>query len=150
MVRSVPAEELLRSAREATGTLNVREAVRELTLHALRCRPLTATHIAMVMLTVGRGIESSDLPPTATVRETHRGAWAGLEDAVGQALLASGDRERLVAEIAQLERTLGGDWTHPGTVPSALRARIESAIAFLSRALPDGAAHPAACLPRSP
>jgi len=154
MVRSASAEELLRDAREATGTLNVREAVRELTLHALRSRPLTATHIATVALTVGKGIESSDVPPTAPVRETHRGAWAGLEEAVGRALLAvelaarefaegrarlgTDERERLIAEIAQLERALGEGWSHPGTVPSALRARIGSAIALLRHAPPDG------------
>ncbi|MCM2326253.1 MAG: hypothetical protein NDI88_00035 [Lysobacter sp.] len=156
MVRSASAEELLRDAREATGTPNVREAVRELTLHALRSRPLTATHIATVAITVGKGIESSDVPPTAPVRETHRGAWAGLEEAVGRALLAmelaarefaegrarleSDERERLIAEIAQLERALGEGWAPPGTVPAALRARIESAIALLRHAQPDGTA----------
>lgn len=156
MVRSASAEELLRDAREATGTPNVREAVRELTLHALRSRPLTATHIATVALTVGKGIESSDVPPTAPVRDTRRGAWAGLEEAVGRALLAvelaarefaegrarleSDERERLIAEIAQLERALGEGWSHPGTVPAALRTRIESAIALLRHAPPDGTA----------
>lgn len=154
MVRPASAEELLRCAREAAGTLNVREAVRELTLHALRSRPLTATHIATVALTVGKGIESSGVPPTAPVRETHHNAWAGLEEAVGRALLAvelaarefaegrarleSDERERLIAEIAQLESALGEGWPHPGTVPSALRERIGSAIALLRHAPPDG------------
>ena len=112
---------------------NVREAVRDLTLHALRSRLLTATHIATVARTVGEGIESSDVPPTAPVRETHRGAWAGLEDAVGQALhavelaarefaegrarLTPAERDQLLAEIAQLERSLGEGWGYPRTVP---------------------------------
>ena len=79
---------------------------------------------------MGKGIESSDVPPTAPVRETHRGAWAGLEEAVGRALLAvelaarefaegrarlaSDERERLIAEIAQLEHALGEGWVPPG------------------------------------
>ena len=151
MVRSVSAVDLLlRDAREAAGTHNVREAVRDLTLHALRSRPLTATHIATVALTVGKGIDSSDVPPTAPVRETHRGAWAGLEDAVGQALLAvelaakefadgraclaSADRERLIAEIEDLERSLGKGWNYPGIVPPSLRERIASAAAHLRQA----------------
>jgi hypothetical protein len=152
MVRSASADDLLRNAREAAGMGNVREAVRDLTLHALRSRPLTATHIATVALTVGKGIESSEVPPTAPVRDTHRGAWAGLEEAVGQALLAVElaarefaegrawidpvERERLVAEIAQLECTLGEGWIRPGTVPASLRTRIESAAALLRREPP--------------
>ena len=119
MVRSVSADELMRRARHAAGTHNVREAVRELTLHALRSRLLTTTHIAVVARTVGEGIDSSDVPPTAPVREAHRGAWAGLEDAVDQALhaielaarefaegrarLTPEEREQMLAEIARLE-----------------------------------------------
>ena len=158
MVRSASAEELLRDAREATGTLNVREAVRELTLHALRSRPLTATHIATVALTVGKGIESSDVPPTAPVRETHRGAWAGLEDAVGQALravelaarefaegrvrLTPAERDQLLAEIAQLQRSLGEGWGHPRTVPRALRERLDAVAGYLHASVVE---EPAGC-----
>lgn len=155
MFRSVSADDLLRDARQATGTHNVREAVRELTLHALRSRPLTAAHIATVARTVGEGIDSSVVPPTAPVRETHGGAWAGLEEAVGQALLAvelaarefaegrawlpGPDRERLAVEFAQLEVALGEGWGRPRRMPPALRARLEAAASHLRQAPPAGA-----------
>jgi hypothetical protein len=149
MVRSVSADELLRDAREAARTRNVREAVRELALHALRSRLLTASHIAVVARAVGRGIESSEVPPTAPVRETNCGAWAGLEDAVGEALhaveiaarqfadgrarLTPEERERVLAEIEQLERTLREGWQYPRAVSAPLQARIASVIALLRR-----------------
>jgi hypothetical protein len=160
MVRSVSADELLRGARRATATRNVREAVRDLTLHALRSRMLTATHIATVARTVGEGIESSDVPPTAPVRETHRGAWAGLEDAVGQALhavelaarefaegrarLTPEDRELMLAEIAQMERSIAQAWEHPHAMPASLQARIVSVTALIRQAAADGPATPEA------
>lgn len=155
MFRPVSADDLLRDARQATGTRNVREAVRELALHALCSRPLTASHIATVARTVGEGIRSSGLPPTAPVRETHGGAWAGLEDAVGQALLAvelaarefaagrawlaGPDRERLATEFAQLELLLGEGWGRPPCMPPALKARLESAASHLRQTPPGGA-----------
>lgn len=155
MVRSVSAEQLLREAREAAGTRNVREAVRDLTLHALRSRPLTAPHIAAVARTVGQGIESCEVPPTAPVRETHHGAWAGLEDAVGQALRAvelaarecaegrarldPAERDRMIAEVEQLERSLAEGWEYPRVVPAPLKARIASLTALLRRAATEPA-----------
>ncbi len=158
MVRSVSADELLRDAREAARTRNVREAVRDLTLQALRGRFLTAEHIAVVARTVGRGIESSAVAPTAPVRETNRGAWAGLEDAVEQALhaveiaarqfgegrarLSPSERERALAEIGQLERTLREGWEYPRAVSAPLQARIASVIALLREAAIDAAAQP--------
>jgi hypothetical protein len=154
MVRFISAEDLLRDAREATGTSNVREAVRNLTLHALRSRPLSATHIATVARTVRQGIESSDLPHTAPVRETHLGAWAGLEDAVGQALLAvelaarelaqgraglaGPDRDRLLAEVAHLEVSLEEGWGSHRCVPAGLKSRIAAAALHLQQAPPGG------------
>lgn len=152
MPRSISAEDLLRDAREATGTPDVREAVRSLTLHALRSRPLTAGHIATVARTVGQGIESSDLPPTAPVRETHLGAWAGLADAVGRALqavelaareLAEGraglsgpDRDRLLAEVASLERSLDEGWGRHRGVPPDFKSRMASTASLLRQAPP--------------
>jgi hypothetical protein len=152
MPRSISAENLLREAREATGTPNVREAVRNLTLHALRSRPLSAAHIATVAHTVCQGIESSDLPPTLPVRETRLGAWAGLEDAVGQALqavelaarefaegragLAGPERNRLLEEVAQLERSLDEGWGCHRSVPTGLKSRIASAASHLRQAPP--------------
>lgn len=151
MIRSTSSDDLLRSARRAAGTPNVREAVRDLTLQALRSRLLTTEHIACVARTVGEGIESSDLPPTAPVRETCRGAWAGLEDAVDEALhaielaarefaagrarLAPGEREQVLAQIAQMERSLAERWQHGRKVPESLKARIGSVTALLRQAV---------------
>lgn len=158
MVRSASSDELLQRARHAAGTPNVRQAVRDLALHALRSRLLTAHHIAIVARTVAEGIESSNVPPTEPVRETHRGAWAGLEDAVGQALravelaarefaegrarLAPGERDRLLAEIAQLERSLGEGWGCPRAVPPNLRTRIDAVARYLRAPAVE---EPAAC-----
>lgn len=155
MIRSVSADDLLRDAREAAGTRNVREAVRNLTLHALRCRPLTGEHIATVARTVGEGIESSRLPPATPARETHRGAWAGLEDAVAQALLAvelaarefaeghggleEPDRERLLEEVADLGRSLEEVWGSRHDMPFDLKARLGAAAAHLRQSLPGRA-----------
>jgi hypothetical protein len=158
MVRSASSDELLQRARRAAGTRNVREAVRDLALHALRSRLLTAQHIATVARTVAEGIESSDIPPTEPVRETHRGAWAGLEDAVGQALravelaarefaegrarLTPMERDQLLAEIAQLERSLGEGWGYPRTVPLVLRERIGAVAGYLRTSVVE---EPTAC-----
>jgi hypothetical protein len=150
MIRPVSAEDLLRGTREAAAAGNVRDAVRELALHALRSRPLTAAHIATVARTVGEGIASCDVPPTAPVRDAHRGAWAGLEDAVGCALLAvelaarefaegraalgRDERERLLVEITRLDRELGDGWGYARAIPAPLHARIASATALLREA----------------
>jgi len=156
MIRSVSADDLLRDAREAAGTRNVREAVRNLTLHALRSRPLTAEHIATVARTVGEGIESSHLRPAMPGRETYLGAWAGLEDAVAQALLAvelaarefseghggleGPDRERLLEEIAALGRSLEEGWASRHDVPFDLKARLGAAATHLRQTPIAGAA----------
>lgn len=158
MVRSTSSDELLQRARRAAGTGNVREAVRDLALHALRGRLLTAHHIATVARTVAEGIESSDVPPTEPVRETRRGAWAGLEDAVGQALravelaarefaegrvrLTPAERDQLLAEIAQLQRSLGEGWGHPRTVPPVLQERLDAVAGYLHASVVE---EPAAC-----
>jgi adenine-specific DNA methylase len=152
MVRAVTTDELLREAREAARTRNVREAVRGLALHALRGHRLTVSHIAVVARTVGRGIESSAAPSGATAREACKSAWAGLEDAVGEALqavqiaarefsegqawLAAADRDRLLADIGQLERALleGGDY--PRKLSAPLRSRIAGVRAILQAAAP--------------
>lgn len=150
MARPVSPEDLLHGTRAAAGTRNVREAVRELALHALRGHWLTAAHIAMVVRTVGEGIASCEIPPTAPVRDTHRCAWAGLEDAVGQALhaveialgevadgrvpLTCAGHARIVTDIAQMERALGEGWKYPKVVPAPLKARLASLDALLQRA----------------
>lgn len=159
MVRTDTTGELLRSAREAAGTRNVREAVRDLARHALRSHLLTAGHIAMVARAVGQGIDSSDILPTAPVRETHQGAWAGLEDALGEALqavelaarefaegralLPQAECARALEELAGMDRSLVEGWGYPRTVPASLRERIASTAMLLRRA-PGGATPPAA------
>ncbi len=149
MVRSATSDELLQRAREAAGMRNVREAIRDITLHALCSRSLTAGHVAVVARTVGEGIRSCEVAPTAPVRETRRGAWAGLEEAVGQALqaiesaarpfaegrgsLSSAEREEALAEFADLERSLGEGWDPAQAMPASLRGRIATVSALLER-----------------
>lgn len=150
MIRATTTDELLRSARRAAVTPNVRQAVRELTLHALRSRLLTAEHIACVVRTVGEGIESSHLATTVPVREAHGGAWAGLEDAVEEALhalelaarefadgrahLAPGEREAILDQVAQMETSLSQRWQHSRSVPASLKTRIGSVTTLLRQA----------------
>jgi len=158
MVRSVPADELLRRAREAAGMGNVREAIRDITLHALRSHLLTAGHIATVARTVGEGIRSSEVEAVSLAgSETRHGAWEGLEDAVGQALLAvelaarqfvagrgslePAEREQALAEFAAMAGDLGEGWRPTREIPALLRARIESVSGVLARTqFSDGAA----------
>jgi len=154
------SEELRRSARQATGTSNVREAVRELTLYALRSRPLTAGHIAAVARSVGEGIAIPDIYGSAQARESRRGAWSGLEDAVGAALrafelaarefadgranLTAPEREALLAEFASMPRVLGERWSEANRIPAALETRIVAVMELLRHipAAPDDPAGP--------
>jgi len=156
MNRTTSSNDLLRSARRAAGTPNVRQAVRDLTLHALRSRLLTAEHIACVARTVGEGIESSELVPYAPVRESRGGAWAGLEEAVEEALhavelaarefadgrahFAPGEREAILDQVAQLEASFGERWQHGRRVPASLETRIGSVTALLRQAVTSEAA----------
>lgn len=164
MVSTVPAEALLHSARVAAGRQDVRRAVRDLALHALRGHLLTAAHVAVVARTVGEGVRSSEAAREAAGRETLQGAWAGLEDAVGQALdalelaireAAEGrtpvsveERERSRAELAQLKRSLGEGWDSSHQVSGALASRfaaVQSLFAqFESAVPPEAAGKPAA------
>lgn len=147
MVRSLPADELLRRAREAAGMRDVRVAVRELTLHALRSRPLSSEHIATVARTVGQGIRSCSVTPVEPVRQARREAWRGLEDAVGDALrametaarqfsrepsrLSTAQRRDAIAGLAGIGRALDEEWDHPRFVPETLRARIAAVATLL-------------------
>lgn len=150
IVRVDSSDDLLRRASLAARRQDVREAVRDLALQALRSRALTADHIVVVARTVGEGIESSSMAPTTPVRETHRGAWTGLEDAVAQALwaielaarevaegrtkLTASECEDLLVEIAQLENALTGAWEHWRAMPSSLRERIDTVCTLLRQA----------------
>lgn len=142
---------LLRSARIAAASPSVREAVRDVALDALRSRLLTARHIAAVAKTIGEGIGSADVTPTAPVRETYRGAWQGLEEAVGQALhalelaarefaegrarLTPAECERLLDEIGEMERSLASGWNRHHRIPDSLQARIAAVTDCLRRAV---------------
>ncbi len=158
MVRSLPADELLRRAREAAGTRDVRVAVRDLTLHALRSRPLSSGHIATVARTVGQGIRSCPVTPVEPVRQARREAWRGLEDAVGDALqaveaaardfarepsrLSPAQRRDAIEGLAGVSRALDEEWDQPRFVPEALRARIATVATLLGES-PAGARTPA-------
>lgn len=147
----VPPDDLLHSAQAAAATPNVREAVRDVALSALCSRLLTPEHIAAVARTIGEGIESVDVPPTAPVRETTSGAWAGLEEAVdralhalelatrefaeGRARLTPAERDQMVADIAGLEGALAVGWNHRHRVPDGLTARITVVTGLLRRAV---------------
>lgn len=160
MGRSVSSDELLRRAREAAGMRNVREAIRDITLHALRSRSLTVAHVATVARTVGEGIQSSEVARTVPVCNTRREAWKGLEEALGRALhaielaarqyaeghgsIAPAEREHALAEISEMERCLVEGWEDPRAVPASLRTRIKSLSALLSRAEAVGAPPPVA------
>lgn len=158
-----PNDDLFRSARNAAASPSVREAVRDVALAALRSRLLTAEHIAAVARTIGEGIGSVDVTPTAPVRETYRGAWQGLEEAVGLALhalevaarefaegrarLSPEERERILDEIAQMERSLASGWDHRQRIPESLQARIAAVTDSLRRAVasePPPSGEPAA------
>ena len=140
MLSAISADELLRSARDAAGTPNVRQAVRELTLHALRGRCLTASHIATVARTVGEGIGGCGVAVAAPGREVCHEAWAGLEEALDRALYAlelaarefadgragasPTERDQLLSELQLTERFLATGWGSGLVVPAALQARI--------------------------
>jgi len=144
---------LLRSVRIAAASPSVREAVRDVALKALRSRLLTAHHIAAVAKTIGEGIGSVDVTPTSSVRETYRGAWQGLEEAVGRALhalelaarefaegrarLTPAGRDQILAEIAQLELSLASGWNHDHRIPESLKARIAAVTGYVRQAVTD-------------
>jgi hypothetical protein len=147
MVSLILSDHLLRATRDAASAPVVRDAVRDLALHALRSRSLTAEHIAAVARTVGEGIESCTLSPVAPVREVQRGAWEGLAEAVDQALyayelaardleeertvFAAEDRDRVVREFEEMERTLSsGDAAKP-LLTEDFKARMATVIGLL-------------------
>lgn len=150
MPRPLPHDDLLRSARNAVASASVREAVRDVALDALGSRMLTAAHIAAVARTIGEGIASVEVTPTAPVRDTYRGAWQGLEEAVdralhalelaarefaqGRARLTPEERDRMLAEVAQMERSLSNGWDHRQRIPDSLQARIVATTGHLRQA----------------
>ena len=150
MLSLLLSDDLLRAARDAAAAPVVRDAVRDLALHALRSRSLTAMHIASVARTVGEGIESCALAPDAAVRDVQRGAWEGLADALDRALYAyelaardlgedwadfpPGERDRVVREFEQLERALASGDAAERLLTEDLRARMASLMGLLRRA----------------
>lgn len=136
------------------GRGDVRTAVRDLTLHALRSRLLTAEHLASVTRAVAEGIAGSTGEPLGQVREATRHAFTGLAEAVSKGLLAlelsarefaegSGkiapaEAARLLEEIAALERALGEGWKHEHSpAPRELAERVAAVSGHLRRAAGD-------------
>lgn len=150
MTRPTHTDDLLRRARSAASSPSVREAVRDVALNALRSRLLTAEHIAAVAKTIGEGIDSVGVTPVAPVREDYRSAWQGLEEATGLALhalemaarefaegracLMPGERERILEEVARMERSMASGWYHRQRLPASLATRIEAVAGHLRRA----------------
>lgn len=97
MKRPDSPDDLLRNARDAAGTVDVRPSVRKLTLHALESHPLTPEHVVTVARTVAEGIDSARAAQAPEARRSRREAWAGLEEAIGEALQAL---ERAARELA--------------------------------------------------
>jgi chemotaxis response regulator CheB len=59
---------------------------------------------------------------------------AAREFADGRALLAPGEREAILDQVAQMEASLGERWPHRGSVPASLGTRIGSVTALLRQA----------------
>ena len=146
------ARKAARAAIDKRG--DVRVAVRDLTLHALRSRMLTAAHLADVTKAVAEGIAGTAGEPAAQAREAARHAFTGLAEAVSKALFAlelaarefaegSGrlgraEAEGLLAEIATLEKALGEGWRHDhAPPPSDVGERLAALSAHLRRAAGD-------------
>jgi len=138
------------------GRGDVRIAVRDLTLHALRSRMLTAEHLANVTRAVAEGIAGTAGEPFAQAHEATRHAFKGLSEAVSKGLLAlelsarefaegsgrlaPGEAERLLGEIAALEKALGEGWRHEhAPPPSGVAERLAAVSAHLRRAVGDAA-----------
>lgn len=136
------------------GRGDVRTAVRDLTLHALRSRLLTAEHLASVTRAVAEGIAGTSAEPLAQAREATRHAFTGLAEALSKGLLAlelsarefaegsgrlaPGEAQRLLEEIAVLEKALGEGWLHEhAPAPSELRERLAAVSGHLRRAVGD-------------
>ncbi len=136
------------------GRGDVRIAVRDLTLHALRSRMLTAEHLANVTKAVAEGIAGTAGEPFEQARAATRHAFTGLSEAVSKGLLAlelsarefaegSGrlapsEAERLLGEIAALEKTLGEGWRHDhAPPPTEVAERLAAVATHLKRAVGD-------------
>jgi len=131
---------------------DVRAAVRDLTLHALRSRLLTAEHLASVTKTVGQGIGNVMEEPAADARSAAGHAMQGLGDAVAKGLLAlelaarefadaggrlnADESQQIIDEIARLEQTLGKDWQHEHVMLApAKKQRLADLAAHVQRAV---------------
>jgi hypothetical protein len=80
----VDADEMLKNmAAEAVRQGDdVRNAVRELTLKALRSRELSLTHIRQVLKTITEGVSMGSAQPGVKVEQTFESALAGMDDAL--------------------------------------------------------------------
>lgn len=131
---------------------DVRAAVRDLTLHALRSRFLTAEHLANVTKTVGQGIGNVMEEPAADARAVAGHALQGLGDAVTKGLLSlelaarefadgggrlsADESQQIIDQIARLEQALGKDWQHEHVMlPPARKQRLADFAAHVQRAV---------------
>lgn len=152
MTRPSPPDDLLRHARVAAGTTNVRQSVRDLSLHALESHLLTLEHVATVARTVGEGIESARAGQGPEPRHARGDAWAGLEEAIGAALLALECAARDLARAgpchtrAELDALRGAAgalvaelamrWQPGAPLPGAMAKRTAAIVANLAGAIP--------------
>jgi hypothetical protein len=147
-------QETRRLAGSSPGSVDVRTAVRNLTLHALQSRLLTATHVASVTKAVGLGLGDALKGPAQHVRDAASQAAEGFGDAATKALhalelaareftahggrLSPGESQQLLDEIAHLERALGADWKHEHVrTPPDWEVRVKRLTDHVKRAVAD-------------
>lgn len=151
------ASEARRLAGGSPGAVDVRTAVRDLTLHALKSRLLTAAHVANVTKAVGLGLGDALKGPALQVRDAAAHAAQGFGDAASQGLhalelaareftshggrLSPGESQQLLDEIASLEQALGEGWKHEHVrTPPDWDARTKRLAEHIRRAVADGEA----------
>lgn len=121
------SDELLRQAagKAVHAARDVRAAVHDLTLHALRSRILTMDHTTNVVKAISSGIRAALQTPVKDVAGTANAAAHGMEEAVAKALLAielaveefarsgaqlsPGEQEQIIGEMRTFAQSLGAE-----------------------------------------
>jgi hypothetical protein len=146
------AQETRRLAGSSPGNVDVRTAVRNLTLHALQSRMLTASHVASVTKAVGLGLGDALKGPAQHVRNAAAQAAEGFGEAASKALhalelaareftahggrLSPGESQQLLDEIAHMEQVLGEGWKHEHVrTPPDWEARVKRLTDHVKRAV---------------
>ena len=147
-------KEARRLAGSSPGGVDVRTAVRNLTLHALQSRLLTAAHVASVTKAVGLGLGDVLKGPAQDVRDAASQAAEGFGEAASKALhalelaarefnarggrLSPGESQQLLDEIAAMEQVLGSGWKHEHVrVPPDWESRVKRLTDHIRRAVTD-------------